>query len=267
MLGFIVDNLDTALCLGIFRYLTKLQPQQQNADIINKSMVIFAFSYGTIKYTRLFHPSKQLESHIEAEWRSRIVGMVHAIVLIIGSILCFSEWPYRGDDAWVVKDPEVYYYPEIFASIFAGYLQYDLIWLIKNRKENFDLATIIHHLLYIPITHYVLWGRFFARPFAWLSVGELSTPFLHLRWFCIATDNKQSKLYSIYSNLFAITFLLTRVIGFGLGLVDLWLDRNIWLPLPVGLKFVILGVHMGFGLNLFWAKKVTNALFKHLKKD
>ncbi len=109
MIYFTSGKLETIVCLGVFSYLTKLQPQR-NADVINKSMIIFSLSYVILKYTRLFHPSKQLEPHIEAEWRSRVVGFVHAIILTVGSILCFSEWiyTYRGDEGWVVRDDDVY---------------------------------------------------------------------------------------------------------------------------------------------------------------
>jgi hypothetical protein len=231
-------------------------------------MIIFSLGYLVLKNTRLLHPSKQLEPHIEAEWRSRIIGFVHAVILTIGSLLCFSEWiyTYRGDEGWVVRDEKVYYYPEFFASIFAGYLQYDFIWLLKNREKCFDPAALIHHILYIPITHYVLWGRFFCRPFAWLSFGELSTPFLHLRWFYLTLGMKQSKQYVRVSILFALSFLLTRVIGYGLGLTDIWLSRDAWVGLPKGLYAVIVGVHLGFLLNLFWAKKVIYGLVKQAKK-
>ena len=266
MLQIITGNADAFICLSVCYYLLTLQPQR-NVFVIVSSMAFFAFGYGFIKYTRLLHPTEILKPHVEAEWRSRVVGFVHAVILIFGSILCFSEWwIYPANDGWVVETPNIYYYPELFASIFVGFLQYDLLWLMKNRKENFDPATIAHHILYIAITHYVLWGRFFCRPFAWLSCGELSTPFLHLRWFLIVTNKKASKLYSIYSKLFAGTFLFTRVICFGLGLVDLWLAKKVWMELPYGLYAVIFGVHLGFTLNLFWGTKVLSALYKlHLK--
>ena len=230
-------------------------------------MAAFGFIYILLTYTGIFKPPNQMKSHVKAEWRSRVVGLIHAIILVIGSLLSFSEWPhYPDNDGWTVTNPDVYYYPELFASIFVGYLQYDMIWLVKHRKENFDASTFVHHILYIAISHYVLWGRFFLIPFAWLSFGELSTPFLHLRWFLVVSDRKQSKWYSLYSNLFAVTFLFTRVFCFGLGLVDLWLSKHVWFDLPYGLYAVIVGVHLGFVLNLFWGTKVVSALIKHMKK-
>lgn len=258
-------NVDTVACLTISSFLIKLQ-SQRNADVITKSMATFGLMYLLLTYTGIFGPSKQLKPHVEAEWRSRVVGFIHAVVLAIGSLLSFSEWPYYPDnDGWAVTNPDVYYYPELFASIFVGYLQYDMIWLLKHRKENFDAATFVHHILYIAISHYVLWGRFFIIPFAWLSFGELSTLFLHLRWFLVVLDRKQSKLYSLFSKLFAVTFLFTRVFCFGLGLLNMWLHRGVWLQLPYGLHAVTVGIHLGYALNLFWGMKVASALRKHMK--
>lgn len=265
-LPVIGNKLDLIACVTCFSYLIGLQPQR-NADLITKSMAFFSALYGLLKYTRFLHPpenAKQLKAHVEAEWRSRLVGLLHALVLIVGSILCFLEWPhYEGDEAYTVTNPDKYYNPEIFASIFAGYLQYDLLWLLWHKKENFDMASIIHHILYIAITHYVLWGRFFVKAYAWLSFGELSTPFLHLRWFFAVMDWKDNKWYTVSSIFFAITFLFTRVICYGLGLVDIWLSKSVWFQLPYGFHAVVFGVHLGYVLNLFWAGKVFGALTKY----
>lgn len=266
MIETIGNKLDIVGCVIAFYYLKKVHTER-TGDIISKSMVLFAAFYGLIKATRLFHPSKPLKPHVEAEWRSRVIGTVHATIITIGSILCFLEWTqYEGNDGWAYTNTEIYYYPEIFASIFGGFLQYDLMWLLLNKKENFDLASIVHHVLYLGITHYVLWGRFFGRPFAWLSFGELSTPFLHLRWFYAVLNRKENPWYHTFSILFALTFLFTRVLCYGLGLVDIWFAKDVWLKLPHGLHAVIFGVHLGYGLNLFWAQKVMGALLKRYKK-
>ena len=266
MLELLARNLDTAACLTISFYLIKLQ-SQKNAIIITTSMATFGFIYILLRYTGLFKPPKQLNPHVEEEWRSRIVRVIHAIVLVIGSLLSFSEWPHYPDhDGWTVTNPNVYYYPELFTSIFVGYLQYDMIWFVKHREEHSDAASFIHHILYIAIGHYVLWGRFFFKAFAWLSFGELSTPFLHCRWFLAVTDRKQNKWYSFHSYLFALAFLFTRVFCFGLGLLDMWLSKYIWSHLPYGLYGVFIGVHLGLVLNLFWGAKVVGALMKRLKK-
>eukprot|EP00536_Pseudo-nitzschia_multiseries_P004599 jgi/Psemu1/302682/fgenesh1_kg.77_\ len=126
---------------------------------------------------------------------------------------------------------------------------------------------MIHHCIFIAVTHFVLWGTYFRRPFAWLSLTEVSTPFLHLRWFLAATGRKEkSKLYVYISVGFALSFLSTRAVGYGLGLVDLWLSRASWSPIA-GLWGVVFGLHLAYGLNLFWSVRVGSALARALSSS
>ena len=178
--------------------------------------------------------------------------------------MCFLEWPHyvSPSHAWHVENrqPETEYYPVLFASIFVGYLQYDFLWLLLHRKKNYDLGSMIHHSLYIAITHYVLHGYYFVRPFAWLAFCEISTPCLHLRWFYAVTNKKENPWYAFWSILFAATFLFSRVLCYGWGIVDIWRAKDILMTKPYGLYAVIVGIHLGYVLNLFWAQKVLSAL-------
>ena len=77
---------------------------------------------------------------------------------------------------------------------------------------------------------------------------------------------KATRAYSVASFGFALTFLATRAVGYGLGLADLWANRALWLPAKRGLYLVIAGVHAGFGLNLMWGVTVAANLRKALTK-
>jgi hypothetical protein len=240
---------------------------------------------------------KQLQYVASSEWRSRLLAILNAILLIYGCLFCFMEWSTYIPESkgWVFtklesdslseslesdttssfnslrkKNPVIFY-----ASLFLGYLQWDILWLLYHRKDqssssNF-IGTFIHHLIFISISQYVLSGTYFCKPFAWLSLTELSTPFLHIRWLLAATgSNKNENYTNIYyyiSLCFAITFIVTRVIGYGLGLIDIWISGyKYWYPVN-GLKYgVILGLHLGYILNLFWSIKVISALFRAISK-
>ena len=108
----------------------------------------------------------------------------------------------------------------------------------------------------------MLYGWYFKVPYAWLSFAELSTPFLNGRWFLAVTGRKAGALYVGVSLLFALTFLATRVVGYGLGLHNLWQNYHLWKSANTGLYWVIGGVHAGFALNLFWSKSVIAALVR-----
>jgi hypothetical protein len=145
--------------------------------------------------------------------------------------------------------------------LFVGYLQWDLCWLIWHRDTHPDTGAIIHHSIFIGVTQFVLSDTYFRKPFAWLSLAELSTPFLHVRWFMAATGQKNNQLYFWVSLGFAITFLTTRSLGYGLGLVDLWFNKESWVVIS-GLWGVVAGLHLAYLLNLFWSVKVGGALLR-----
>lgn len=196
------------------------------------------------------------------------MGSVNALLLIFGSLLCFLEWPYNPVVEGWTGPGRVWSHPVTFASLFVGFLQWDLCWLIWHRKSttNNDPSAMIHHVIFIAVTHYVLFGYFFKRPFAWLSLAELSTPFLNVRWFLAVSDRKDGMSYLLASLGFAVTFLATRVVGFTLGLYDLWQSYNLWKDSGTGLYGVVLGLHLAYILNLFWSTKVVSALQRAIRK-
>lgn len=212
-----------------------------------------------------------------AEWRSRLLAIVNALVLIVGSGLCFTEWvstyvpasegwvktlPFECDNSDSNTECSCFVsYPVVFASLFVGYLQWDLCWYIWHRDTHPDVGGMIHHSIFIAVTQFVLSETYFRKSFAWLSFTELSTPFLHIRWLLAATGNKTGALYSWVCIGFALTFLSTRTIGYGLGLIDVWLNQESWGSVS-GLWWVVSGLHLGYILNLFWSLKVGSALLR-----
>lgn len=267
---------DVLVTIGIFVYLTFLQVPH-TANIITSSTLFFSVSYLLIRKTRIFHPPcNTLAAHIEAEWRSRIVGTAHAIILTIGSIFCFVEWKQfqlQPGHAWHVPTSDIpslvkegHYIVVPLASFFLGYMQYDFLWMLLHKEKNFDRGMMIHHGLFIAITHYVLHGYFLVKTFAWLGFCEVSTPFLHLRWFWAVIGKKDELLYFIWATMFTITFVLARVVGFGWGLMDLWNAREYWVHLPMGLHIVIAGLHVAYVLNIAWGVMVISSFVRNVQK-
>ena len=244
-------------------YLT-LQQEPPCAKLIACTSLFYLSLYTLMRATSLFQPAAgTLKPSEHAEWRSRVGSTLNAIILIIGSLLCFSEWPYQGDEGWV--SDHLWSHPVTFASLFVGYLQFDLCWVMWHQSSVPDTASAIHHSLFIAITHYVLWGWYFKQPYAWLSFAELSTPFLNFRWFLAVLGRKEGTLYFTVSLCFALSFLLTRVLGYGLGLYDLWNHYTSWKDAKVGLYMVVVGCHLGFVLNLYWSQSVVGALVRAAK--
>ena len=194
-----------------------------------------------------------------------MLSTAHACVCIVGALLCFSEWPYAGSEGWI--SDHTWSHPVTFASIFVGYLQWDWLWCVWHLRSARETAAIVHHSLFILITHYVLYGWYFKLPYAWLSFAELSTPFLNWRWFLAVLGRKDSAAYKYTSLAFALTFLVTRIGGYGLGLAHLWAQRALWAPAATGLYVTIAGVHAGFALNLFWFTQIVQIAIGRPRKQ
>merc|ERR1712070_814591 len=79
-------------------------------------------------------------------------------------------------------------------------------------------------------------------------------------------ERRAAWLYTAASLAFALTFMATRVVGYGLGIFDLWRNYQIWRPAQWGLYWVIGGVHLGYALNLFWSVSVLKAMARALGK-
>jgi hypothetical protein len=67
------------------------------------------------------------------------------------------------------------------------------------------------------------------------------------------------------SLVFALSFIGTRVVGYSLGLLDLWLSRELWLPANKGLYAVVAGTHAAFALNTFWATRVVGGIIRAVR--
>ena len=52
------------------------------------------------------------------------------------------------------------------------------------------------------------------------------------------------------------------MLGFGAGLADLWANRGLWAPAAPLFRAVVLGVHVAFVLNIYWASLVVRALHR-----
>jgi hypothetical protein len=218
-----------------------------------------------------------------SEWRSRLLAIFNALILIVGSVLCFTEWvsTYAPEsEGWVKTLPLqcndsidgggdcscFSSHPVTYASLFVGYLQWDLCWLIWHRDTHPDGGSMIHHSIFIGVTQFVLSETYFRKPFAWLALTGLSTPFLHVRWILAATGQKSNGLYFWVSLGFALTFLSTRSVGYGLGLVDVWRNRTSWGVIS-GLWGVVAGLHLAYLLNLLWSFKVGSALVRTISNN
>jgi len=161
---------------------------------------------------------------------------------------------------------------------FLSWLLYDLGHIIMSYPELGGADTVAHHLGFIAAS--LICGKYaiLAFPFAWLTTGELSSIALNIRWFLINTGRGDSGALRQAQLLFALLFLVTRVVVYGLGLAHLAIHRDVLLSagrpgsvlagVPPPLLWAVLVLLVGgYGLNLVWMRKIIRMATKPRKKE
>ena len=186
--------------------------------------------------------------------------------------------------------------------IFVSYLLYDVCHVLHQYPKLGKVDTVLHHVLFIVCSFINGTYGIMAFAFGWLIVGEASTVLLNIRWFLIQLSGRSSissssggggdgicdgkssgrsgsgsttvVLLDTINILFAITFLIVRVLIYTLGVVHLLImhGRSIIMVLPqtTYVPRILLGITcgcilLGWGLNLIWGMKIMAMVFKKKK--
>mmetsp|Transcript_11239 Transcript_11239/g.22992 ORF Transcript_11239/g.22992 Transcript_11239/m.22992 type:complete len:171 (-) Transcript_11239:263-775(-) len=103
----------------------------------------------------------------------------------------------------------------IMCSVMIGYFIIDLFLM---RSSGMNAIFAFHHIAFgFAGILQLAYGRS-CGPFVWLISGELSTIFLNARWFFRRKENVDAYTIAVVELLFASTFFITRIIGYGIGL-------------------------------------------------
>ena len=202
--------------------------------------------------------------------RSRASSNVHALICVVAVTLWFllygAEANFTGDGPWilkgVVRQPVDHVFSVLIASS-AGYFTADLLVMLSN-KDAFDLLSVVHHVILIPSFFMGAVFRVTVTLQFLFLVEELSTVFLNARWFWRA--NK--RVYEITSLLFAVTFLLSRMI-YGSAIYYLSImsyvnhaEEVLTTDFEVGQYWVQLSLcSLSRVLNIYWSALIIGKLF------
>jgi hypothetical protein len=152
--------------------------------------------------------------------------------------------------------------PDVFwlGGFLVAYLAFDVIFSVLSLNAPVDM--LIHHFLFLITSQICKKYHFLQFPFAWLLLGEWSTVPLNFRAFCLNLKHDGAFL-KVSEILFALFFLVSRVIVYGLGLLHMYQNRDVIFPLPHGSCQFVLGLLVGgYGLNLFWFSKILGKVLK-----
>ena len=151
-------------------------------------------------------------------------------------------------------------YPRVehTAAVFLAYLVVDFVAMARKFPTLGGLDMLAHHVGFIACAVFSIHYRMYSLGFAWLIVGEGSTPFLSLRWFFRTLGWGDSLIAKANSALFLVLFFATRVVVYGLGVRhSLAHYELVDAPLPVA-RGVLALIVLGFGLNLLWFRAIVH---------
>ncbi|KAK9915790.1 hypothetical protein WJX75_004146 [Coccomyxa subellipsoidea] len=219
-----------------------------------------------MQWTGLTLPKQRIRRKDQVEWHSRVISSVHALVLCLGSLMCYLELQNKSREA-LVSGYAVW--PDVFARIFLGYLCYDTTNMLIYYKYLGDKSAIIHHVIFACAAAYVLGHSIMAFPFVWLALCEISTPSLNLRWHLAVIGQKDGTLYVANGVLLTILFFASRVVSYGAGMWHLWGLRDVWAaPGQDPLNTALVGLFfLGYVLNLYWMQAILNGVLRALSRS
>ena len=162
------------------------------------SAAAYAVLYVIMRSSTFLQPAAGTISAKEAaEWRARVISTVNAILISYGAAQCYSEWSdfNPASEGWVLASREAVQLSSVnlYGAMLIGYLSWDLCWVVWHHHATPDISGAVHHILFLSIAHYNMWGSYVLKAYAWTSAAEVSTPFLNARWFLATLSRKEAR--------------------------------------------------------------------------
>ncbi|CAB9513304.1 TLC domain [Seminavis robusta] len=201
---------------------------------------------------------------------SYIVSLVHCVVNGYRGIVGLVALHHASPAVKLVSPPALVEYErhihhvEVSNTIFFAYLVFDLFHMLRLYPKLGGMDMVVHHLVFLTCS--IINGSYeiLPYPFCWLIVGEISTTFLDIRWALIKTGRGGTNMFQLVQYLFALTFFLTRVVVYWLGVVELFHQRSVLMDIVwsghvpgVFMGTTLLFIGAGSVLNLVWFQKIV----------
>jgi hypothetical protein len=188
-----------------------------------------------------------------ADFSNRVVSIIHAVVAIYYSYLCFENG-FAGmfnNVGGPNTEPQ-----QLCMAVSLSYFVYDLVYCSVSG----ELESVLHHFFTIGgLASGVLHGKSGAELCACLFLMEVSNPSLHLRTLLLEMGLKNTTLFSLNNLTFASVFLACRIV---VGPPLVWKT----IACPTNDLIVKLG---GFGIlavSIMWGWRIVAMFVKEAKK-
>ena len=151
-----------------------------------------------------------LSAKDKSEWAERFVGFFHAlgVLFFVVPIFLFDEHlaanPVLGHSDWPIR---------VYAAS-TGYFLWDIVVSVISWRRGGDFGFVVHGVCCFCVYIFCFrpYLQFYASVFL---IFELSTPFLHLVWFCERIGLKDHPIRAVFAVLLALCFFCSRIV-FGL---------------------------------------------------
>lgn len=152
---------------------------------------------------------RRTDSGLDRMCRANAVAMVHAMCTVPLAFLCFiPDGPLRDD-----KVNGCTHLALFLCWVMCGYFIWDVQICIRNLKE-YGIAFLIHAILsFLGLYMQAAAGE--GAMFWYLTVfmaSELSTPFLHIRWYLTKSGATATRYFRAMNVLFILSFVLYRLV-------------------------------------------------------
>ena len=188
-----------------------------------------------------------------ADFSNRVVSIIHAVVAIYYSYLCFENG-FAGmfnNVGGPNTEPQ-----QLCMAVSLSYFVYDLVYCSVSG----ELESVLHHFFTVGgLASGVLHGKSGAELCACLFLMEVSNPSLHLRTLLLEMGLKNTTLFSLNNLTFASVFLACRIV---VGPPLVWKT----IACPTNDLIVKLG---GFGIlavSIMWGWRIVAMFVKEAKK-
>lgn len=247
-----------------------------------------------VRAVRVVLPKRENEDeatrNVRAEAPKQYTGAVHAIVVTVlaGIILRrvlteTTEWTdaYYQRQLGVGLTKSTRDLIERTNWLFLGYLVQDTARVLMEFKRLRRVDMVAHHVVFMVASVLSGASQTMMLPFAWLLLGEASTPLLTLRWTIqsaayslgsekvvrvakffgfrgahVESPKNAGKQLEFYSGLvLVLTFFLVRVVAYTLGYTHMLMMRvkGAIDPVPASVAVTLnVLVGAGAGLNAHW---------------
>jgi len=222
------------------------------------------FFASDIVFARLFlFYNKELSKGDRAEWGSRVVSTIHALlVTIVASYVLSTDARVRND---LVSGYNML--QDWNLRILIGYMSYDLL-LVLGTKQLRSIGSVIHHLLCLVGAFSCLGWHQLQLVTVLLTCTEITTPFVNMRWFLAAAKETSSTAYLVNGILMTLGFLTIRAVALPsavfYAICTQWAAlQEISGALMAFLFICVTGLPF---LNTYWTYLMVKGLMHHLDK-